>query len=214
MKYFVRTTGERALDESFSQIEYTLLIDKEHKFPNIFVDQLRAINEYDAILMEDDIILCKDFDKRINEVVSRFPKDIINFFTLPNTYLMPISVSDAEMYCYNQCMFFPKGVSGKIADIIETNNINNGKNTPEMMIKLVKCGHPEITIINYRPCLVQHIDGKSLIGDNSKIGHRRSPYFVDYLDELGITYTEAKHSKHKNKLIDLMKEKFKEIDKE
>lgn len=212
MKYFVRTTGERVLDGSFSQIEYELLVDKEHKFPNIFVDQLRAINDYDAILMEDDIILCKDFDKRINEVVLRFPKDIINFFTLPNIYLMSVSVPEIGMSCYNQCMYFPKGMAGKMADIIESNNFNNGKNTPEMMVRRVRCVCPEIIVINYRPCLVQHIDNNSLIGNNKKVGSRRSPYFVDYLDELDITYAEAKYSRNKHRLIDLMNEKFKEID--
>lgn len=31
LKYYVRTTGERVLDESYNQIKYELLIDKEHK---------------------------------------------------------------------------------------------------------------------------------------------------------------------------------------
>lgn len=214
IKYFVRTTGNRVLDGSFSQIDYTLLVDKDHKFPNIFVEQLRAINEYDAVLMEDDIILCRDFDNRIKEVISRFPREIINFFTLPMEYLMPISVPDSAKSCYNQCMYFPKGVAGKLADIIEKYNINNGKNTPEMMIKIAKCRNPYLTIINYRPCLVQHIDNNSLIGNDIKVGHRRSPYFIDYLDELGIDYVGAHNPINKQKLISLMNEKFKEIDKE
>lgn len=208
IKYFVRTTGERTLDDSFSQIEYELLVDKDHKFPNIFVDQLRVINDYDAVLMEDDIILCKDFDKRINEIVSRFPKDIINFFTLPMKYLAPISFPTYVRSCYNQCMYFPKGVAGKIADIIENYHINNGKNTPEMMIKLVKRRNPRLIIINYRPCLVQHIDDNSLIGNSIKVGYRRSPFFIDYLDELGITYEEAQKEENKEKLIALMQSKF------
>lgn len=209
IKYFVRTTGERTLDESFSQIEYELLIDKDHKFPNIFVEQLRAINEYDAVLMEDDIILCKDFDNRIKEVISKFSKDIINFFTLPMKYLPPISFPTYARNCYNQCMYFPKGVAGKIVDIIEKYHINNGKNTPERMIKLVKRRNPRLTIVNYRPCLVQHIDDNSLIGNDSRVGQRRSPYFIDYLDELGIDYSEAHNPINEQRLINLMNEKFK-----
>lgn len=214
IKYFVRTTGKRTLDESFSQIQYELLVDKNHKFPNIFVDQLRAINDYDAVLMEDDIILCKDFKNRIEEVISKYPKDIINFFTLPMKYLPPISFPTYTRSCYNQCMYFPKGVAGKMADIIEKYHINNGKNTPEMMIKQVKRRNPRLTIVNYRPCLVQHIDNNSLIGNGIRVGQRRSPYFIDYLEELNIDYLDAHNPINEQKLIDLMNEKFKDVDNE
>ena len=54
IKYFVRTTGERVLDKSYEQIEYTLLIDKEHKPIQSFIDQLNIISEYNAVLLEDD----------------------------------------------------------------------------------------------------------------------------------------------------------------
>ena len=40
MKYYVRTTGERTLDDSYSQIEYELLLDKEHKPIESFMKQL------------------------------------------------------------------------------------------------------------------------------------------------------------------------------
>ena len=40
MKYYVRTTEERKLDNSYSQIEYELLIDKDHKPIDSFIKQL------------------------------------------------------------------------------------------------------------------------------------------------------------------------------
>lgn len=43
--------------------------------------------------------------------------------------------------------------------------------------------------LNYRPCLVQHIDGLSLL--NGITYNRQSIYFKDYLDEFNIDYNEA-----------------------
>lgn len=59
--------------------------------------------------------------------------------------------------------------------------------------------------IIYRPCLVQHLDKDSLIQGHTD-GRRCTPYFPNYLDELGISYEEA--YKHKDKLISLMNSKF------
>ena len=54
LKFYVRTTLERQLDSSYSQIEYELLVDTEHKPIESFIDQLEQISEYDSVLLEDD----------------------------------------------------------------------------------------------------------------------------------------------------------------
>ena len=64
-------------------------------------------------------------------------------------------------------------------------------------------------MVNYRPCLVQHIDKDTLIQEY-KCGNRRTPYFIDYLEELNIPYEEACEPENKQRLIDLMNEKFKD----
>ena len=69
----------------------------------------------------------------------------------------------------------------------------------------------KLKVINYRPCLIQHKDNKSLMGNDNKFPYkilRCTPYFVDYLDELGIPYEDS--YKHKQELLNLMKEKFKD----
>ena len=42
---------------------------------------------------------------------------------------------------------------------------------------------------------------------------RITPYFINYLEELNIPYEEAYKSENKQKLIDLMNEKFKDAQK-
>ena len=75
LKIFIRTTGERKLDKSIVRElngNYTLLVDKEHKPIESFINQLRIISDYDAILLEDDVILCKDFLKEATKVIEIF----------------------------------------------------------------------------------------------------------------------------------------------
>ena len=64
----------------------------------------------------------------------------------------------------------------------------------------------------YRPCLVQHIDDRSLIGNNLR-NDRRTPYFIDYLEDLDITYEEAIESEElTTKLMEMMFDQFAELD--
>ena len=77
LKFFIRTTKDRTLDESIERElgnNYTLLIDTEHKPVDSFIEQLKIISDYDAILLEDDVILCKDFVNEITKVVKKYKK--------------------------------------------------------------------------------------------------------------------------------------------
>jgi hypothetical protein len=64
-----------------------------------------------------------------------------------------------------------------------------------------------MTHVQYRPCLVQHLDNSSLI-DNIAEGHRRTPYFIDYLDELNISYDQAFSIMNKFKLEKILNKHF------
>ena len=68
-----------------------------------------------------------------------------------------------------------------------------------------------IPVINYRPCLVQHLDIDTLIQGRT-LRDRRSPYFLDYLNELGISYEDAYTQTNKINLKNLMNAKFKALD--
>lgn len=208
IRYFIRTTGERKLDESISRElgeDYTLLVDTEHNSGKAYLEQMLIISEYPSVFMEDDIILCKDFKNRIEKVINEHPDEIINFFTFPTTYM---KTSVQNFHCYNQCCYFPKGLPKKLHDTIFEKNLLHRRQEVMLREALFRIG---IKTLVYRPCLVQHIDNGSLMGHHPAFS-RRTPYFIDYLDELGITYEEARTGENKNKLIRLLQEKFKEID--
>ena len=85
--------------------------------------------------------------------------------------------------------------------------------TPEKAIKRV---FKEYNLIcyNYKPCLVQHLDYDSIIGHNQVVNQRRSPYFIDYLDDLGLTLKDAQIFNNKLKLIKYMYDWFEKREKE
>lgn len=204
IKYFVRTTLKRNLNASYNQIDYELLIDYHHNCGKAFLEQLECVNDFDSVLLEDDVILCKDFKNRIEKVIAEHPNDIINFFSGPLEY-QPEGYS-SHRFCWNQCTYFPKGIGKKIVDILRNNNFKTNSAEANMRFALIEL---DMNYYIYRPYLVQHIDDGSLMGHNTK-HKRRSPFFIDYLDELGITYDEA--FKYKRELMSLMESKFKDID--
>ena len=110
MKYYVRTTLERTLDSSYNQIEYTLLIDKEHKPVESFFNQLEIISDDNAVLLEDDLVLCNNFKEVIEEMISKHPNDIINFFQEPYDFY---TSHYTRKFNWNQCTYYPKGVGKK-----------------------------------------------------------------------------------------------------
>lgn len=206
IKFFIRTTGERTLHESIKRElgdDYTLLIDKEHKPVDSFIKQLKQISEYDAILLEDDVILCKDFKKEIEKVIKEYPNTVINFFTKPLEYFS--TVFGLLQFVYNQCTFYPKGLTNKIADkMIELREPYNQYDTLEnKAMRALNIPH-----LRPRPALVQHIDNNTFI-QQSTSGARRCIWFKDYLDELNIDYKDAYTLENKEKLTQLMNKKFK-----
>ena len=182
IKYFVRTTGERKLDESLNQIEYKLLIDTEHKSIESFIAQLKYISNFNAVLLEDDVILCRDFKNKIEKVIETYPNDIINFYTKPLIYF---TTQYSMNFSYNQCTYYPKGISDKIADkMIEVYDPN--KSFGYDVLEFSALSKLKLPHLQYRPCLVQHNDKNSLISQSHE--SRITPYFIDYLEDLKIKY--------------------------
>lgn len=201
IRYFVRTTNDRLFEYN---LEYEKLIDLEHKPVKSFIDQLKYISQWDSVLLEDDLILCEDFKNKIENVIKQNPNKIINFFTRPNEWF---TTHECMIFSYNQCTYYPKGIGNIIAS--EMLNIQtNNKSLPYDLLESKALGELGISHIQYRPCLVQHIDNNSLI-QGFTLNDRRSPYFIDYLKELNIDYNEAFKVENRKKLKEKLERSFK-----
>lgn len=187
MKYYVRTTGERDLS-AYSFLDYTPLYDYEHKPVPSFIKQMRIISEDDALFMEDDIVFCKDFKNKVQEVINKYPGKIINFFFQPLAYLLPGEV-EGRRFLYNQCVYYPKGIAAKIADEMQRLVDEGIKWTQYDEIQAAAMNNLGLNFINYRPCLVQHIGAKSLLG-NKWMADAKTIYFIDDIE--GMDYDNCK----------------------
>ena len=76
IKYFVRTTNDRIYEYD---LEHEKLIDTEHAPVKSFINQLKYISQWDSVLLEDDLILCKDFSTFISFCQRFFNILLINF---------------------------------------------------------------------------------------------------------------------------------------
>lgn len=185
-----------------------MLIDKEHKLREIFINQLESISNTDVVLMEDDIILCRDFKNKIENIIEKHPDEIINFYTKPFDYYV-----DEYKYCvFNQCTYFPKRVLKGIVEFYNNHkHYINLKLTPEDYVRIYINNRK---VYSPRPCLVQHIDNKSILDKHPVPVPRRTPYFIDYLEDLGISYEEAGTEENTERLKDYMNKQFENIEEE
>ena len=195
IKYFIRTTNERILNDSYDQIKFEKLVDLEHKPVKSFIEQLEYISDYDAVFLEDDCELCEDFKVRIESIIEKYPDRIINFFTRPNAYF---ETHEEQVFYYNQCTYYPKGLGKKIADEMKKIEEIHPNKYQYDVLESMALKNLGIKHIQYRPCLVQHLDFKSLVGNRD--GYRYTPYYIEYLKKLYLTYEEAKDQKNRIKL--------------
>lgn len=199
MKYYVRTMPGRkdVLPDYFEKI-----IDTEGRYVKSYIDALYKISDYDAVLVEDDIVLCNNFKEEVEKVIAQYPTTIINFFSNPERYY---TTHLTELFGYNQCTYFPRGLAKILADemmkiyIPEENTIYKQRYGRLLGVSLENLG---IHHLVYRPCLVNHIDGTSTF--DGKFNQRNTIYFKDYLDRLGITMEEAYKTENKKALKKLL----------
>jgi len=209
LKFYIRTTGQRKLHESVNQIKYSLIIDNE-KFTEHFPNHLRDIADTDIVLIEDDVVLCENFEMEIKRAISKFPNKIINFFNFPLRY--KDSCLEKDFY-FNQCVYIPKNLILPMANAMDSYDFKAWKINSVNKIMRWALAKLKLQHIVYKPCLVQHLDDNTLIWNDKLLRpNRRSPFFIDYLKELGIKWEDANSEENLHKLFNLMQKKFKEID--
>lgn len=210
IKYYIRTTKERIIDKSYGQIKYELLVDTEHNARKSFVEQLERLAELneDCVILEDDLELCKDFKNRIESIIKENKNEIINFYFEPRRYFY---TTKQKYFCWNQCVYYPKEILKPLSiEMRKQYELHPLQAHDE--VENIALNNLNIKNIVYRPCLVQHLDFKSLVGNVSK--DRITPFYIDYLEELNIPYEKAHYVMNRAKLYNLLNKHIEEKKKE
>lgn len=216
-KIYIRTTLQRTLDPSIDReltqkgIPFELLVDHEHKPVESFLDQLEYISPHNSILLEDDVVLCRDFAHEVTQAITSCVNNgwgsyLINFFNSPSLYFTThLSFTD---FCYNQCTYYPAGLAAKIAKKMREIHARTPRFPYDTLEKNALMAL-SIPYVKYRPCLVQHLDIDTLVQKMTR-NNRRTIYFKDYLDDLHITMDNA--TSHLYNLQKKFKEHFDTIE--
>lgn len=183
IRYYVRRIPNRKLNSTYNQIEFEELIDYNHDPVGSYINQLKLISDEDSVLIEDDVLLCKNFKKEIEEVISKYPNSIISFFDEPRIYY---KTKYKRNLCWTQCIYYPKGVSKIIAD--EMKKVHCNPYTYDIILSEVM-NRLKLNYLSYRPTLVQHLDFDTYIQKNCPRS-RFTLYFKDYIDDLKIDYND------------------------
>ena len=127
--------------------------------------------------------------EEIEKAIKQYPNNIIQFFTLPASYVTTHMKS--WPFQWNQCTYYPKGIAGIVAE--EMKRVRNCFPPDQLLYSQVESMallNLKIPFIVYRPCLVQHNDFSSIL-QPTPTARRDTLWFLDYINELGVSYEEA-----------------------
>lgn len=176
LTFIVRTTafGGRDITPLKEVIPNLVVItDYNHDAMGNFLNAMRY-TDGPAVQLEDDIELCDGFLEKIHEAVSKYPDNIINFFSLRKEDYErgePFMVAGSK-FMMNQCVYNPAGVGKAIADYYDRweRKIQHPTGYDIMMADWMK--ENKMRYIQWFPHLVNHLECKSLI--NPKRSSKRT----------------------------------------
>lgn len=137
-------------------------------------------DENDLLYLEDDVILCKDFENELEKVFSELGKDnLIQLFSLKKV-ITETTLMNGSTYCGNVGFFIPKKMRLELVKYFNEvwSKSQCFKDNPTAMDYLVR---DFLKDNKYKywlvvPNLIQHQEGKSVI-DPRRSSKRQSLYF-------------------------------------
>ena len=136
MKIFIRTTGERSL-EQFKDLDYVVLMDKEKTGCRGYFEQLKylsTLNE-DILLLEDDIKLKNNFFNCLNDLVEMTSNRYIINMSQPNGI---IKLFEPNKFFWTRAVYYPKGSISKFMQYYTEDSLNVSKYYDKIQQTLMK----------------------------------------------------------------------------
>lgn len=176
LTYIMRTTafGGRDITPYKEAIpDLVVLTDYNHDAMGNFLNAL-GYTDGPTIQLEDDIELCDDFIRKIEEAVAQYPDHIINFFSLrkKDYELQSPYMETGAKFMMNQCNYIPAGFASQIIEFYKTwpRKVEHPTGYDILMADWMKS--KKMRYVQWFPHLVNHLECKSLI--NPKRSSKRS----------------------------------------
>lgn len=112
IRYIMRTVGDVDLSEYRQEIpSLEICRDRKHDAMDTFRLSLEMAGADACVHLEDDVILCEDFVKRVEAEIRKRPDDVIQFFSMRKDDLTIGSrYIPGRLFCMNQCYYIPAGM--------------------------------------------------------------------------------------------------------
>lgn len=197
MRYVVRTVDNdirreenvKILRQNIPTLE--IYTDTEHDGYKSWLNVCDMIDETGAILLEDDVKVCDGFCEKIESIINEKGADkVYNFFEKPKTYFKTSYVGGSQ-FMWTQCVYLPPHLGHKMReyyDEFKTARPKRWQGAAYDLLTAYVLTKEKAKYWRIRPCLVQHLDFPSLIGNRPR--NRQTPYFIDDLVEKGIKYDD------------------------
>jgi hypothetical protein len=123
-----------------------------------------------SVRLQDDILLTKNFVKKIESAIAERPDEIINFFSMRKAdHEIGSRHCAGATWLMNQCHYLPAGVPKLLTDFMDRQDqqyfIEHGGGDDFMMAECFK--HHKLKYYQHVPSLVQHLKTKSMLGRRS-----------------------------------------------
>jgi hypothetical protein len=177
----------RAMPERSDEIAYlsaelpqaVWCIDKTCNAMDTFLDAMRLAGEQPAVHMEEDIVLTRNFQQKLDAAIAERPNDVIQFFSMRKADLTIGSRYDpGSRFMMNQCFYFPAGISKQVLEYapLWERRREHPTGTDIMIADYLRNHKMQYWI--HVPSLVQHKQLVSLI-DSRRSKKRQSLTFVE-----------------------------------
>lgn len=172
-----------------------VFVDSVGDWYGTFFEACAQINDTGAVLLEDDIQLCRKFCIRAESIITGFGIDkVYNFFEKPKVWL-PQKYIGGSNFLWMQCIYLPPGLPGKMKPHFEIFKKTKPHRfhglSVDAFISYVLV-QEKIKYWRIRPTLVQHLPFKST---THHADGRQTPYFIDDLIEKGVSYDDLQPAK-------------------
>lgn len=178
VRYGVRVVKQRLPNiESYKEQIPNLEIFLD-RYGHSFYSFIRALSDMcddPVVLLEDDVILCDDFVKRVEMEIAKKPQEIIQFFSMRGKDSEVGSRYDNK-FSMNQCTYYPPGMCRKLVDFYYDSRWRHHVGSGSDIFVREYLNTMRIKYWIACPSLVQHIEGKSVI-DPRRSSRRTSKTF-------------------------------------
>lgn len=184
----IREANVRKIQEQIPELEIVYCT-----IDNVFSAHVASFDlddDYDGLVMlEDDILLCKNFKERVEKLIEAHPYEVVSMFeSACSKNELHSEYRPGSKFAWNQCNYYPRAICKILCD-------------PSYMIPFIQWfdkrnepwGYPIDIYISYVlglnkikywmevPFLVQHLDFKSNF--KGRPTNRQSKYFIDNEEE-------------------------------